>query len=57
MTHRFQISLDSQALFITVITKNRLPVFKTDKLKTVLCRAIDVAREFGKAVSWKTSHY
>ena len=57
MTHRFQISLDSQALFITVITKNRLPVFKTDKLKTVLCRAIDEAREFGKAVSWKTSHY
>ena len=44
MTHRFRISLDSQALFITVVTKDRLPVFKTEKMKSVLCRAIDEAR-------------
>ena len=44
MTHRFRISMDSQALFITVVTKDTLPVFKTEKMKTVLCRAIDEAR-------------
>lgn len=44
MTHRFLISQDSQALFITVVTKNRLPVFKTDKMKAVLCLAITEAR-------------
>lgn len=44
MAHRFLISTDSQALFITVVTRNRLPVFKTEKMKSVLCRAIDEAR-------------
>jgi REP element-mobilizing transposase RayT len=42
--HTFQISRDSQALFITVTTKNRVPVFRKDELKDVLCRAIDEAR-------------
>ncbi len=44
MPHRFQISQDSQALYITVVTKNRLPVFKTDQTKAVLCRALNEAR-------------
>jgi putative transposase len=44
MPHDFQISRDSQALFITLVTKDRLPVFRTDKLKIVLCHAIDEAR-------------
>jgi putative transposase len=44
MPHRFQISHDSQALYITVVTNDRLPIFKTDKMKEVLCRAIDEAR-------------
>jgi len=44
MAQRFQISRDSQALYMTVVTKNRLPVFKTDKMKAVLCRAINEAR-------------
>ena len=44
MPHRFQISIDSQAFFITVVTKNRLPVFKTDRMKSVLCTAINEAR-------------
>jgi hypothetical protein len=35
MPHRFRISQDSQALFITVVTRNRLPVFKTDQMKTL----------------------
>jgi REP element-mobilizing transposase RayT len=44
MPHRFQISQDSQALYITVVTRNRLLVFKTDQMKAVLCRAVDEAR-------------
>jgi REP element-mobilizing transposase RayT len=45
MPHRFQISRDSQALFITINTKNRLPVFRKDEIKKVLCQAIDEARK------------
>ena len=45
MPHRFQISRDSQALFITLNTKNRLPVFRKDEIKKVLCDAIDEARK------------
>jgi len=41
---RFRLTRDSQALYITVVTKDRLPVFGTDRLKSVLCRAIDEAR-------------
>ena len=44
MAHRFLISQDSPALYITVVTKDRLPVFQTDALKQVLCDAIDEAR-------------
>jgi putative transposase len=45
MPHDFQISRDSQALFITLNTKNRLPVFRKDEIKSVLCSAIDEARK------------
>jgi REP element-mobilizing transposase RayT len=45
MPHRFQISRDSQALFITLNAKNRLPVFREDEIKSVLCQAIDEARK------------
>jgi Transposase IS200 like len=45
MPHRFQISRDSQALFITLNTKNRLPVFRKDEITRVLCDAIDEARK------------
>jgi REP element-mobilizing transposase RayT len=44
MPHQFQISHDSQALFLTVVTKNRLTVFRKDELKEVVCRALDEAR-------------
>jgi REP element-mobilizing transposase RayT len=44
MTHRFVISQDSPVLYITVVTKDRLPVFRRDEMKEVLCRAIDEAR-------------
>ena len=44
MAHRFLISQDSPVLYITIVTKNRLPVFQTDKLRVLVCRAIDEAR-------------
>ena len=45
MAHRFLISQDSPALYITIVTKNRLPVFRTDYMKQFLCSAIDEARK------------
>ena len=45
MTHRYLISQDSPVLYITTVTKDRLPVFRTDQMKEVLCRAIDEARK------------
>ena len=45
MAHRFLISQDSPVLYITLVTKDRLPVFRTDQMKEVLCRAIDEARK------------
>ena len=47
MRARFQLSRDSQALFITVVTKDRLPVFRTDPIKTVACNALAEARKSG----------
>ena len=44
MPHDFQISRDSQALFITLNTKDRLPVFKKDEIKKVVCDALNEAR-------------
>lgn len=40
----FSISKDTQALYITAVTKDRLPVFQKDELKTITCAAIDEAR-------------
>ena len=45
MSHRYLISQDSPALYITLVSKNRLPVFQKDVMKEVLCRAIDEARK------------
>ncbi len=47
MPHKFQISRDSPALYITIVTKNRLPIFRTEALKKLICEAIDEARNSG----------
>ena len=47
MTDKFQISRDSQALFITAVARNRLPVFQTDAIKTLTCEALNEARNSG----------
>jgi REP element-mobilizing transposase RayT len=44
---KFQISRDSQALFITVVAAHRLPVFRKEAVKLVACKAIDEARKSG----------
>jgi putative transposase len=45
MAHRYIISQDSPVLYTTLVTKDRLPVFRTDQMKETLCRAIDEARK------------
>lgn len=40
----FQISRTTPALYLTSVTHNRLPIFQTDKVKEVVCKAIDEAR-------------
>ena len=41
------ISKDNPCLFITTVARDRLPVFRTDALKAVACRALDEARRSG----------
>lgn len=38
------ISIDHPCLYITAVGKNRLPVFRTDAVKSVTCAAINEAR-------------
>ncbi|MEK6279521.1 MAG: transposase [Acidobacteriota bacterium] len=40
----FRISKDSPVHYITSVAHNRLPVFKTTKLKEVMCEALKEAR-------------
>ena len=47
MLPKFRVSRDSQALYITVVAKDRLPVFKSDAIKLVTCKALDEARKSG----------
>jgi REP element-mobilizing transposase RayT len=41
------ISKDTPSLFITTVARNRLPVFRTNALKEVACKALDEARRSG----------
>jgi REP element-mobilizing transposase RayT len=40
----FSISKDTPAYYITSVTNNRLPVFRTPKMKGVMCAALNEAR-------------
>ncbi|HEY0547727.1 MAG TPA: transposase [Pyrinomonadaceae bacterium] len=46
-TDKFRISRDTQSLYLTVVAKDRLPVFKNEAIKLVTCKAIDEARQSG----------
>jgi hypothetical protein len=41
------ISKDSPCLSITTVALNRLPVFRTERLKAIACAALDEARRSG----------
>jgi putative transposase len=45
--NKFQISRDSQALYLTLVAKDRLPVFGTDRIKGVTSEALNEARNSG----------
>jgi REP element-mobilizing transposase RayT len=45
MNQRYLISQDLPVLYITLVTRSRLPVFQTDQMKEAICRAIDEARK------------
>ena len=59
---RFLISHDSPALYITIVTKDRLPVFRTDWMKEFLCLSLDEARKsagillFAYVIMWNHLH-
>jgi REP element-mobilizing transposase RayT len=40
----FQISRSTPAYYFTAVTHHRLPIFRSDKLKRILCAAYDEAR-------------
>lgn len=44
----FRISKDSPAFYLTAVTKDRLPIFRTNSLAQIMCNAPDEARRSGK---------
>jgi putative transposase len=42
------ISRDSPCYLLTSVAKDRLPVFRTDEIKEIACKALDEARKSGK---------
>lgn len=44
----FRISRDNPAFYLTAVTKDRLPIFRTNKLAQVMCNALKEARRSGK---------
>ncbi len=41
------VSRDTPCLYLTVVTKDRLPVFRSDALKIIACTSLDEARRSG----------
>ena len=39
-----RISIDTPIYFFTSVAHDRLPIFRTDKLKQIICQALDEAR-------------
>ena len=44
----FRISKDSPAFYLTAVTRDRLPIFRTDALAQIVCSALNEARISGK---------
>jgi REP element-mobilizing transposase RayT len=45
---RFHISRDNPAFYLTAVTKDRLPIFRTAALAQLMCNALDEARCSGR---------
>src|SRR5688500_684003 len=43
----FRISRTTPAYYLTSVAHNRLPIFRTDKVKEIVCKALDEARSSG----------
>jgi REP element-mobilizing transposase RayT len=43
----YLISRTTPVYYLTSVTHNRLPIFRTDKVKEVVCKALDEARKSG----------
>lgn len=43
----FRISPNSPAYYLTSVAKDRLPVFRSEKIKTIASQALDEARNSG----------
>jgi len=43
----FQVSRDNPAYYLTSVAHNRLPIFQSDKIKQIVCDALDEARRSG----------
>jgi REP element-mobilizing transposase RayT len=43
-TEKFKVSRDTPAPYITIVAKDRLPVFQSDAINVIACQAIDEAR-------------
>ena len=46
--HMHIISHDSPCYYLTSVTKDRLPVFRSDEIKLITCAALDEARRSGE---------
>lgn len=46
-TRKFRPTRDTPAYYLTSVTKDRLPVFRTDKVARIVCSALDEARRSG----------
>lgn len=44
----FRISRDNPAYYLTAVTRDRLPIFRTEALAQLMCEALDEARRSGK---------
>lgn len=44
----FRISRDNPAFYLTAVTKDRLPIFRTNALARIMCDALNEARRSGK---------
>ncbi|MFL6375093.1 MAG: hypothetical protein ACJ73D_10535, partial [Pyrinomonadaceae bacterium] len=48
MPPAFRVTRDTPAFYLTSVAKDRMPVFRTENIAAIACRAVDEARMSGK---------